>query len=68
MILLRAFGRLWFAVVLAAAAGIVAFAYLDHFMPFDLDRPPERSPDQVANDPRCVLARLRRIDGKSGGF
>jgi hypothetical protein len=41
MIFLRALGRLWFAAVLIAAAGFVAFAYLDHFMPFDLDRRPD---------------------------
>ena len=41
MIFLRALRRLWFALFLAAAAGVVAFAYLDHFMPFDLDRRPD---------------------------
>lgn len=41
MIFLRALRRLWFAVFLAAAVGFVAFAYLDYFMPFDLDRPPD---------------------------
>jgi hypothetical protein len=41
MIFLRALLRLWFAVLLAFAAAIIAFAYLDHFMPFDIDRPPD---------------------------
>ena len=41
MIFLRALRRLWFALFLIAAAGVVVFAYLDYFMPFDLDRRPD---------------------------
>lgn len=41
MILSRALRRVWFAIFMAAAAtGIFSFFYLDHVMPFDLDRPP----------------------------
>jgi hypothetical protein len=64
MILLRAFGRLWFAVVLAVAAGFVAFAYLDHFMPFDLDRPPDFLTQYhlqlLKRDPERCMAALDR--------
>lgn len=41
MILRRALRRVWFAIFLAASATLALGSfYLDHMMPFDLDRPP----------------------------
>jgi hypothetical protein len=64
MIFLRALLRLWFAVFLAGAAAIIAFAYLDHFMPFDLNRPPDFLTKHHLNllkrEPERCLAALDR--------
>jgi len=41
MIFRRAFRRVWFAVLVAAAVTLgLGYFYLDYVMPFDLDRPP----------------------------
>jgi len=64
MIFLRALLRLWFAVFLAGATAIIAIAYLDHFMPFDLDRPPDFLTKHHLNllkrEPERCLAALDR--------
>lgn len=64
MILLRAFGRLWFAVLVAVAVIVVAASYLDHFMPFDLDRPPDFLTQYhlqlLKRDPERCMAALDR--------
>lgn len=64
MIFLRALLRLWFAVFLIFAAAIIAFAYLDHIMPFDLDRPPDFLTKHHLNllkrEPERCLAALDR--------
>jgi hypothetical protein len=64
MILLRAFGRLWFAVLVAVAVILVAASYLDHFMPFDLDRPPDFLTQYhlqlLKRDPERCMAALDR--------